>query len=165
MTGRLRSFLFLLPAALLCACATTPPFPETTLRAIDRSSTPEMVLEGSEQDMQVLWGGVIISAENLTDHTDLEVLFFPLDKSQRPDLDRAPHNRFIVRQEGYLEAMVYAPGREITVLGNLQGIEEGKVGDAPYRFPVVKADKIHLWPLDQDSKTRFGIGVGIGVHM
>jgi len=113
----------------------------------------------------VLWGGVIIGAENLSDHTDLNVLFFPLDKSQRPDMDKPPHNRFIARYKGYLESMVYAPGREVTILGSVQGIEDGKIGDAPYRFPVLKADKIHLWPMGQDSKVRFGVGIGIGVHM
>jgi len=165
MNGRSRVFLFVLMSALFGACATTPPFSAATLHGVDQSSTPEIVLEGAEENVQVLWGGVIISAENLADYTDLNVLFYPLDKSQRPDLDQPPHNRFIIRYTGYLEAMVYAPRREVTVVGSLQGIEDGKVGDAPYHSPVVKADKIYLWPLNKDSRTRFGIGVGIGVHM
>ena len=167
MTRHLRFYLFAMLALLLGACATTPPFSEATLQAqaVNRDLSPEQALQGAARDTRVLWGGVIIGTENLSDHTDLNVLFFPLDSSQRPDMDKPPHNRFIARYKGYLESMVYAPGREVTVLGNLQGIEDGKIGDAPYRFPVLNADKVYLWPLDQDSKVHFGVGVGIGVHM
>ena len=80
-------------------------------------------------------------------------------------MDKPAQNRFVVRHAGYLETMVYAPGREITVIGTLQDVEEGKVGDASYRFPVLKADKIYLWPLGENSRVRFGVGVGVGVHM
>lgn len=165
MIRRLGVYLFATLALLLSGCATTPPFSEKALLSVNRDLTPEQALKGAAQDVQVLWGGVIIGAENLSDHTDLNVLFFPLDKSQRPDMDKPPHNRFIARYKGYLESMVYAPGREVTILGSVQGIEDGKIGDAPYRFPVLKADKIHLWPMGQDSKVRFGVGIGIGVHM
>lgn len=164
MIARLR-ILLVAPVLLLAACVAAPPFSETALSGVDRNLTPAQVLEEGTQGERVLWGGVIIGGENHRDYTDLNVLFFPLDRSQRPDVDQSPQNRFIARYPGYLETMVYAPGRRITVLGGLQGIEEGKVGEAPYRFPVLQVDAIHLWPLDEDSRVRFGVGVGIGVHM
>lgn len=162
---RIRSYLLCCLAVMLSACASTPPFPVETLHTVNRTLTPEQAVEDSARDVEVLWGGVIIGSVNMPDHTDFNVLFYPLDKVQRPDLGQTPQSRFIVHYAGYLETMVYAPGREITVLGKLQAAEEGKVGDASYRFPVLKADKIHLWPVRDDSKVRFGIGVGIGVHM
>jgi len=165
MTKRLHLRIVVIIAALLGACAVVPPFPQEALLNVDRTMTPELAARDAARDVQVLWGGVIIGSINLPDHTDFNVLFYPLDKSQRPDLDKPPQNRYIVRYTSYLETMVYAPGREITVLGSLQGVEDGKVGDAPYRFPVIKADKIYLWPVDGDSKVHFGIGLGVGVHM
>ena len=149
----------------LSACATTPPFSEETLHAVNRDLTPEQAVKEDARDVQVLWGGVIIKAANTADHTDLTVLYYPLDNSQRPDLDGKPQNRFLVRFPGYLEIVVYSPGREVTILGSLQGVEEGKVGDAQYSFPVVKTDKVHLWPVGDDSRVHFGVGLGIGVHM
>jgi len=150
---------------LLSACATTPPFSDAVLMKVEGTLTPEQAVRDATHDVQVLWGGVIIGVVNLPDHTDVTVLFYPLGRSQRPDPDQSPQNRFIVRYSGFLETTVYARGREITVLGSLQGVEDGKVGDAPYRFPVIKADKVHLWAEARDSRVHFGVGLGIGWHM
>ena len=90
MIRRLLIFTMFVAAAVLNGCATAPPFPETSLQTVDRSLTPERAARDTSRNVQVLWGGVIIGAINLTDHTDFNVLFYPLDKSQRPDLDKPP---------------------------------------------------------------------------
>ena len=152
-------------AFLLAACATAPPFPDDLLDAVNRTLTPEQAARDRVRDTRVLWGGVVVSSSNREDVTDLVVLAYPLNRSQRPDQDKPPLGRFIARYSGYLETVVYAAGREVTVLGGLQGVEEGRIGGAAYRYPVLKADDIYLWSEQDDSKVRFGIGVGIGVHM
>ena len=112
-------------SVLLIACAVTPPFSEDMLHNADRSMTPEQAAKKNATDVEVMWGGVIVKATNTPDYTDFEVLYYPLDASQRPDEHQKAESRFLVRYPGYLETIVYAPGREVTVLGKLQGVEEG----------------------------------------
>jgi len=162
---RIRHYITAFMVVALSACATAPPYSEEMLRSVNFTVTPEQAVQENTRDVQVMWGGIIIKAANTSDHTDFTVLFYPLDASQRPDLNQKPRSRFLVRYPGYLETMVYAPGRDVTILGSLQGVEDGKVGDAPYTFSVVKADKIYLWPIADDSRVQFGVGVGIGLHM
>ena len=165
MMSGIRILAVCLLAFVLCACATTSPFSGENLAAVDPHLTPDEAVQENIKDTQVLWGGVIITSANQPDSTVITVLYYPLDKSQRPQTEKTPVGRFRVYTPGYLETMVYAPGREITVLGTLQDSEAGKVGEAPYRFAAVKADKVYLWPLrSNDSRVHFGIGVGIGVH-
>ena len=150
---------------VLGACATTRPFTDDLLKSVRTDLTPIEAARNGEADDTVLWGGVIVSASNKQEYTDLVVLAYPLSSSQRPQQGKPPVGRFIARYPGYLETVVYAAGRELTVLGPLQGIETGTVGNAPYRYPIVKADKMYLWSDRDDSKVHFGVGVGIGVQL
>lgn len=163
-TGRARG----LPAVLLmlgmAGCASTPI--ETGDSVTLEPSTPaEVVAAVAPISGTVLWGGVLIGASNLADSTQLEVLAYPLDRTQRPMRDRPALGRFLVENEGYLETVDYAEGREITVLGALDGLVEGQVGEARQQWPRVRAEQLHLWreggPGEQPRFT-FGIGIGIG---
>ena len=48
--------------------------------------------------------------------------------------------------------MVFSAGREITVTGSITGFETRKVGDYDYRYPIVAADVVYLWPVRQDTR-------------
>lgn len=164
MTGRPLRWSMI--AVLLAGCAAAPPFKEDTLQGVDTSFTPQLALRNPGRAARVMWGGVVVGAANFSDHTDFTILSFPLEKVQRPDLDKTPGPRFIARYPGYVETLAYKPQRLVTVVGTFQGLEDGKVGEASYQFPVVKTDKIYLWPTDEeDSRVHFGLGLGIGVHM
>ena len=136
---------------VLVACATTRPFADDLLHSINTDLPPVQAVQNGTQGTTVFWGGVIVSASNRQNYTDLVVLAYPLDSSQRPQQNKPPVGRFIARYPGYLETVVY--------------VETGTVGKAAYRYPVVKADKMYLWSDKDDSKVHFGIGVGIGVHL
>ena len=113
----------------------------------------------------VLWGGVVIKTENMSDATQIEVMGYPLDRRQRPMTSREAEGRFLVRHEGYLEPVDYAAGRLVTVLGTLSGVITGAVGEAEYRYPLLQSDEMHLWnqvgPVRNPGIT-FGVGISLG---
>lgn len=144
----------------LAACAGGPRF--DTAR-YDAKARPADVAENPEPyaDAALLWGGVIVTSTNTQNGTQIEVLAYPLDASQRPDPDRSPDGRFLVLDPRYLETLDYAPGRLLTVAGTLTGTRTGQIGDASYVYPVIVPDQLRLWPKDsQRSGTQFHIGVG-----
>ncbi|MDT8452886.1 MAG: Slp family lipoprotein [Gammaproteobacteria bacterium] len=160
-----QKFLLLAPVALLitllAGCATSPDFDTT---GVDRSLTPRSVVAEPEisRGKTVLWGGTILNTSNLENMTQIEVLAYPLDSSQRPLLEDKPLGRFMVEHEGYLETATFAQGRLISVLGNIGDTQSGKVGKSPYTYPVVIAQQLHLWSLhDPRSRTSFHLGIGV----
>lgn len=162
-----KAWLALMTATLfvLAGCATGPRYDtsrvDTALTAAQVAAAPT-----AHSGARVVWGGVIIVTRNQTGYTEMEVLSYPLGSAQRPDTGRAEQGRFLVRYSGYLEAVDYAPGRQITVSGKLEKALQGKVGDAPYTFPLVQSDAVYLWPRDERTRSEpqfhFGIGVIFG---
>lgn len=113
------------------------------------------------------WGGTLVSTRNLPDSTELEVIGYPLDRCGRPRLGAEPTGRFLVRNRGFLEPMDYQPGRQVTATGLLGAVQDGRVGGAPYRFPVLEDGKVRLWPKAQESDRDFAyprpwVSIGIG---
>lgn len=51
----------------------------------------------------------------------------------------------MARLEGFRDPMVFRRDRLITVVGKLEGTREVKVGDYPYRHPVVAVTAHELW--------------------
>lgn len=162
----IRPFFYPLFALLLAACAAQPTLETGGART---DITPREAVENfaAFSGQEVVWGGIIVGGANLEGYTRLEVLAYPLDDDNRPNLDRRPLGRFLVRREGYLELSDYAPGRALTVVGPLIDIQAGRIGEAPYRYPVVRVDRSQLWPERTGSRVQgpsvhFGIGVIFG---
>ncbi len=56
-----------------------------------------------------------------------------------------PQGRFLVIYPRYLDAMIYRPGREITVVGVFLKVKKLPLDEIEYPYPFLKAKKIHLW--------------------
>ncbi|HKL77551.1 MAG TPA: Slp/YeaY family lipoprotein [Gammaproteobacteria bacterium] len=158
-------FLPLFAALLLLAACAGGPRLETT--GVMHSVTPAQAAAEFPrlQGTRVLWGGRIVSSRNDPESTRLEVLAYPLDRSQRPRLDSDPQGRFLAVKAGYLETADYAPGRAVTLTGELVATEAGRIGEADYTFPKVRVNQLHLWPerrRAQEPRFHFGIGVIFG---
>jgi outer membrane lipoprotein len=113
----------------------------------------------------VAWGGVIVGTMNLADKTRLEVLAYPLDGRNRPEVEAKPTGRFIAFHPGFLEPVNFAAGRLLTVIGTVTGTLPGTVGEARYVYPVIEASRVFLWPTPEQeaAQPQFHFGVGVGI--
>ena len=145
----------------MTGCASTKVF-ET--EGVDQSLTPNGVVTQRQLAIneQVLWGGTILGIQNLEASTQIEILAYPLNSSQRPLVSDQPLGRFILRKAGFLEPNTFTQGRWMTVLGQVESLETGKVGATTYQYPVVDAQQIKLWPKSGPaSRGNFTFGIGI----
>jgi len=157
------------PAALLwlAACAPAPIYKTTGAAA---TAAPFQVAQSPENfsNREVIWGGRIVQVKVFADHSEIEVLAYPLDTSQRPKANDSGNGRFIAVMPGYVEPLDYPSGALMTVNGKLGGSRAGKVGEADYVFPLVSVAQSHVWTAEEMNKgrnnVRFGVGVGVGIR-
>ncbi len=98
-----------------------------------------------------LWGGKIMRAVNKKEGTLIEVLQLPLDRSDRPKEVDTSGGRFLVLHRDYLDVAIYRQGREVTVVGEIQGVKTLPLGEIEYTYPFLKARKIYLWKTRPES--------------
>lgn len=136
-------------AVLVAGCATSP-FPEELARATDRSLTLAELRSDTTSHLgaRVILGGEILAAVPKAGETEIEILSRPLRAGDVPERGDSTNGRFLVRAREFLDPAIYAPGRRLTVLGTVAGRSERRVGDLPYTYPVINAERIKLWPKD-----------------
>jgi outer membrane lipoprotein len=154
-------------ALALAACAPAPIYKVSpgTLNVIPMqvAHSPEQYAKG-----EVIWGGSVINVRNFPDHTEIEILGYPLDSSQRPQTKGQAIGRFVAVFPGYIEPINYPGGSLVTVSGELNGSRSDSVDQAAYVYPLVSVAQSHLWT---DAEMRaghpdihFGVGVGVGIR-
>ena len=171
--------LLALLAAVLSACV-SPPFVtdgiSTDLRPVDwvekdsRQTQDGNPAAGTVKPEKVLWGGVVINAANTVAASEIEILSYPLDYLQRPDVSRASTGRFLLVVDDYVETADFAAGRRVTALGRVDGTESGRIGESEYLYPVLKLDTsadLHRWTAEEyyNSSPVSPIGIGIGISI
>jgi len=137
-------FIALAALPLLAACASVP----QPLRGEFSTMPPSAAIGSSET---VRWGGRVIEVLSTSDESCVEVVGLPLDHSARPlDVDDEI-GRFRACKPGFLDPAIFAPGREITVTGRVEGEVTRQLGEYTYRMPRVLADSVLLWPERVDA--------------
>ncbi|MFU8878082.1 MAG: Slp family lipoprotein, partial [Wenzhouxiangellaceae bacterium] len=87
----------------------------------------------------------------------LEMVALPLRRDHRPRRNAEEGARFVIRQEGFLEPVTWAPGRFVSALGRFTGMDSRPVGGVPVRHAVMEAEQIELWPVNPTSDfSEFG---------
>ena len=149
----IRHLILLLVFLLLPACALQ--------QTVEREDGPLLTLAAARENpdmavgQKVKWGGTIVSAINLPQRTRLEIVSRPVDYRGRPRQIDATEGRFLAIVDGFLDPVVYAKGRAITVEGVIDGVEEGRIGDYPYRFVAVRAASHRLWKKRNPVDVRY----------
>jgi outer membrane lipoprotein len=136
-------------AVLLGGCATA--FPTEVMRTVDIRVTAEELRRDplAHKAERVIVGGEILSTQPRQGETEIELLARRLESDHSPErTDRSP-GRLLLRSPDFLDPAVYAPGRRITVVGTVTGAVERRVGELPYRYPMIAVERIRLWPKEE----------------
>lgn len=136
-------------AALLAGCATA--FPSEVMRTVDTSVTAEELRRDplAHKGQRVIVGGEILSTDPRPGETVIELLARRLEDDGSPEREDRSPGRLLLRSPDFLDPAVYAAGRRVSVVGEVTGVEDRKVGELPYRYPVIAAERIRLWPREE----------------
>jgi outer membrane lipoprotein len=142
-----RGVVALIGALLLGGCATAA-FPPEMLQGVDQSLTLGELRRAPEAHLnqKVVLGGEIVATRPQAEGTEIEVLGRPLRRDESPARTDASEGRFLVFSREFLDPAVYAKGRRLSVLGTVTGEQERPIGNQPYRYPVITAEQVRLWP-------------------
>lgn len=146
--------LFPIAACLaLAACATAP----KPLQGAYAPVTPRDAVAGTQTGASVRWGGSIVETVPGPENTCFQLVGRPLTASGRPSSDSpdATDGRFIACRAGFYDPAVFAPGREVTFIGRIDGTETAKIGEYSYKLPKITADVVYLWPERRDVEVRY----------
>jgi outer membrane lipoprotein len=134
-----------LGALALAGCTTVP----TQLEGDFPDISPARV-DASVFGQTVRWGGIIIDAKNEPNRTCFEVLSRELGTYLRPNVEDRTAGRFIACKDGFYDPEVFSKGREVTLTGRIDRVEDRQIEEFNYRYPVIEVDELVLWEERQD---------------
>ncbi len=120
-------------------------------RTADRTITFEHLQSDppSFKGKTVILGGQIDQIRHVKNGTLIEIIQKELDYWGRPRRTDRTGGRFIVHQPRSLDVLVFAPGRDITIAGEITGAEERSLDESAILYPLINAREIKLWPREK----------------
>ncbi len=143
-----------------CAHVVSP-----ALRAeADKTLSPEVLFYAPDahEGKTVILGGVIIGVKNTSGGASLDALEKPLDSRGRPRDTDVSRGRFVVYHPRHLDPAIYAPGREITVVGKVLGSEPRQLDEVQYPYLMLLSRKLFLHLTTSKKRApevHFGFGI------
>ncbi|MBA2491659.1 MAG: Slp family lipoprotein [Gammaproteobacteria bacterium] len=154
--------IVLLSAVLLPACASQ--IPEQTSSVPSRNSPTEADAHARAQRFNgehVRWGGTIAAVEKRESQTWIEVDRCHLSNNGMPAKSHR-EGQFFARLEGNVDPAIYARGRYLTVVGDLENENSGAIDGYAYHQPVVNVEMHHLWASLPEGHN--GVGAKYGAY-
>jgi len=134
---------------ILSGCA-TPMIPKGIMSEVTPNLNFKEIRKntGNYLGKTVLWGGEILKVENSKELSIIQVLQEPTDSDGKPGNREGSQGRFLAEVKEYLDPEVYKKGRQITIVGNIEGQKEQALdeGGMEYSFPLVAVEHLYLWP-------------------
>ena len=124
-------------------------------RQTDRSISISDIMQDPKiyQGKIVILGGTIAQVSSTDNGTLVEVVARALDYWGRPERTEKTGGRFILLYPSYLNALLYAPGREITVAASVDGRSVKALEDQDLLFPLLLSKELKLWEDDRRGRT------------
>jgi outer membrane lipoprotein len=157
-----KGFLTLWATVLMWSCAT--PISEQALKQADPGITFSELVKNPEKfkGRVVVLGGQVVSTTVKESGTWVEVVQKPLDGKHEPKDTDDSMGRFLIEYADFKDPAIYAQGRKITVVAEVQGKRTLPLKEIQYTYPVLTPRETHLWKSRDMSEPRFHIGVGVG---
>jgi outer membrane lipoprotein len=148
--------------ALLSACA--PVISKQSLREVDPAITFRGLIKDPEKyrGKVILQGGRILTTTVKEGEAWVEVLQQPLNWQQKPEDTDVSYGRFFIHFAEFRDPTIYAAGKRITVLGEVQGKRVLPLKEMDYTYPVLLPREHHLWEPETGLGSFFHIGIAIG---
>lgn len=151
MKIKLIHFFQAIAIVLLVTGCVTPMIPKTVMSGVSQPPVEfKEVAKNTDNYIgrTVLWGGEIIKLTNDKEMTTVEVLQAPTDSDGQPTSMENSQGRFLAVIKEYMDTEVYKKGRQITVVGKVQGKREQTLepSKTSFTYPVVEVDHFYLWP-------------------
>ncbi len=127
-------------ALVLSACVSPSPSGEVSI-----ASVQDIQQGNAETGLSLRWGGTIAKVHNKQDLTILEIVSRPLLRSGRPRHNDQTDGRFLAEVSGFLDPQIVSVGRDISVVGTVNRVEKGQVGEADYQYPVMTVFNYRIW--------------------
>jgi outer membrane lipoprotein len=151
----MKKIAFLMSAALFFQGCSYAISPELAKRA-DKTIPFESLARDPDpyKGKLVILGGIITQTTPVKKGTLIEVLQKPLDYWGKPRRTDRTGGKFLVYSSAYLDPLVYAPERELTVAAEVEGTRSKALGDIEYSYPVVLSKELKLWPQERPPQYR-----------
>lgn len=129
---------------LLCGC--THIISEKSLELADPGITFGKLRENPDayRGKFVILGGSVAEVRKGGDGVQLEVVQFPLDSTEMPEMTSESGGRFMVSLPREHASVLFRPGMVVTMAGEVAGGMTRPLKGADYVLPVIVVKEIHI---------------------
>lgn len=139
-------------ALLLGACSSVPK--ELAYEPENQLVAYQPALGGME-GKPARWSGVIAAVHNKADQSVIEMVYLPLKSNGVPEQTEQSQGRFLAIMRGFIDPVLYAKGRSLTVLGTITQPVDSQIDEHQYRFSVLNVTGSKLWPPVKEVEVRY----------